>query len=287
MEYGMNFGLSDVLPVVEAVATIKRARMQQKLSIIKAYVKKSGGWYKAFPDKQTKAVVPVFNLLDKEGSWCMQELRMLSGDIAILRQILGIPLEFRTVNRDHASGVDALCMLLYRLSWPRNYFQLRSTFGGSGHRIGRISNALAVFLCKKYSNKLEHLDRERLTDEYLIEMARAQFRKNGVMQNIFGFIDATVRPCCRPVRFQQEVYNGKDCEHALKYQTVMLADGIIAHVSGPWSGRRHDTHIFQNSHLPAALADLPRMPAGDGGELLALYADPGFMCYSYYYLFFI
>jgi hypothetical protein len=55
----------------------------------------------------------------------------------------------------------------------------------------------------------------------------------------------------------------------------MMADGIISHVSGPWSGRRHDTHIFQNSQLPGVLGDLPRMPISDGGELMALYADPG------------
>jgi hypothetical protein len=81
---------------------------------------------------------------------------------------------------------------------------------------------------------------------------------------------------CRPVYFQQEIYNGKDGVHALKFQTVMMADGIIAHLSGPWSGRRHDTHIFRESGLPDALADLPRMPIQDGGELMAIYADPGY-----------
>lgn len=56
----------------------------------------------------------------------------------------------------------------------------------------------------------------------------------------------------------------------------MMVDGIIAHVSGPWSGRRHDTHIFNSSELPAALGVLPRMPVAEGGELMALYADPGY-----------
>ena len=74
---------------------------------------------------------------------------------------------------------------------------------------------------------------------------------------------------------QEEVYNGKDCVHALKFQTVMLADGIISHVSGPWNGRRHDTHIFNNSELPQTLSELPRMSHEDGGELMAIYADPG------------
>jgi hypothetical protein len=277
----MNFTISDAVAVAQSVATLKRHRFQKKMAVIKAFVKSSGGWNKAFYDKQPKAAVPVFDLLLKDGTWCLNELRMLSGDVIILCQVLGIPQEFRTVNRDRASGVDALCMLLYRLSWPRKYFHLRQTFGGSAHRVARISNALAVHLCNRYKNKLEHLDRQRLSDDYLVAMAQAQYRKNGIMRNIVGFIDATVRPCCRPVRFQQEVYNGKDCEHALKYQTVMMADGIICHVSGPWSGRRHDTYIFQQSHLPAALADMPRMPEEDGGELMALYADPGtFLSYN-------
>ena len=81
----------------------------------------------------------------------------------------------------------------------------------------------------------------------------------------------------RPIYFQQEIYNGKDCVHALKFQTVMFADGIIGHVSGPWSGRRHDTFIFNNSQLPSALAALPRMPVQDGGQLMAVYADPGYV----------
>ena len=129
-------------------------------------------------------------------------------------------------------------------------------------------------------------------------MARAQYRKNGVMRNIIGFIDATVRPCCRSLcaefcsdRFfliiQMHIQAGlfpggslqlqglRVCVHALKFQTVMLADGIISHVSGPWSGRRHDTYIFINSELPQTLGTLPRMPHEDGGELMAIYADPG------------
>ncbi len=268
--------LSDAVAVAQTVLALKQRRLQRKMAVIKAFVKSSGGWNRAFYEKQPKAEVPVFDLRLKSGSWCLDKLRMLSGDVIILCQVLGIPQEFRTRNRDNASGVDALCMLLYRLSWPRKYSDLRETFGGSAHRIARISNAMAVYLCNKYKNKLESLDRRRLSDDYLITMARTQYRKNGIMRNIVGFIDATVRPCCRPIRFQQEIYNGKDCEHALKYQTVMMADGIICHVSGPWSGRRHDTHIFQQSQLPAALADLPRMPAEDGGELMALYADPGY-----------
>jgi hypothetical protein len=121
----------------------------------------------------------MFDLRAKTGAWCMQELGMLSGDIITLRHHLGIPRQFRTVNSDSASGLDALCMLLYRMSWTRKCSQLRETFGGSGKRIERISNALCMYLYNWFKRKLESLDRSRLTDDYLVSMARAQFRKNG------------------------------------------------------------------------------------------------------------
>jgi len=152
--------------------------------------KKSGGW---------KADVDKFDLAEKSNDWCITELRMLSGNVNLLRQHSGIPPTFRTANRDTASGIDALCMLLYKLSSPRNYHQLRATFGGSAQRITRIANALAVYLHIRFRDKLASLDRDRLTDLYLMDMARAQFKKNGLMQNIVGFIDATVLPCCRPI----------------------------------------------------------------------------------------
>jgi len=185
---------------IAADISVVLTKLQQRRAalvtqVVKTFVKKSGGWRRAFPDKEP--AVPPFDLDSKQGAWCMDELRLLSGDIRLLRRYLGIPIEFRTRNRDTCSGVDALCMLLFRLARPRTYRNLRETFGGSGHRIGRISNALSIYLYERFHRKLDSLDRERLTDAYLVRMARAQYEKNGVMKNIVGFIDATVRPCCR------------------------------------------------------------------------------------------
>jgi hypothetical protein len=183
--------------VAGLLMVLKKRRLAHTCRVVKGFVKMSGGWSKAFPDKTP--AVPKFDLASKEGSWCMEEMRMLSGDIIMLRKQLGIPNEFRTKNRDTSCGVDVLCMLLYRLSRSRNYRDLRATFGSSSHRIARLSNGLAVYLYNRFHRKLDCFDRERLTDEYLVGMARSQYAKNGVMRNIVGFIDATVRPCCRCV----------------------------------------------------------------------------------------
>jgi hypothetical protein len=166
-------------------------------------------------------------------------------------------------------------MLLYKLSWPRRMSDLRDEFGGTKQRCSRIVNHVVVFLFLRFIGKLSSLDRERYTDDYLLHLCSVGYAKNGIMDNIWGFIDATIRPCARPVRFQKVVYNGKNRVHSIKFQSVVSWDGMIAHLSGPWAGARHDSGIFNESALPAILNGLPCV-ASPGSPPVALYADEGY-----------
>ncbi|DAZ94199.1 TPA: hypothetical protein N0F65_000426 [Lagenidium giganteum] len=57
--------------------------------------------------------------------------------------------------------------------------------------------------------------------------ADAIFDAGGSMQNVWAFMDGTVRGICRPKNHlrQQSVYNGHKRKHALKYQTLTTPDG--------------------------------------------------------------
>ena len=72
--------------------------------------------------------------------------------------------------------------------------------------------------------------------------------------HVWGFIDGTVRPICRPVRDQQQFYNGHERVHALKYQVVVTLEGMIAHLFGPVEGRRHDAGVLAETGLLQQLA---------------------------------
>ena len=67
--------------------------------------------------------------------------------------------------------------------------------------------------------------------------------------NCWGFIDGTVMPICRPSQFQREVFNGHKRTHALKYQSIVLPNGIIANMFGPVEGRRHDAALLAESGI--------------------------------------
>ena len=57
--------------------------------------------------------------------------------------------------------------------------------------------------------------------------------KGAPLQNCFGFVDRTVRPICRPRKKQKIVYNGHKKVHALKFQSVVVPNGMIANLYGP------------------------------------------------------
>jgi hypothetical protein len=104
------------------------------------------------------------------------------------------------------------------------------------------------------------------------QFEKAIFDNCGV-HGIFGFIDATVRPTCKPELFQNAVYNGKDKTHALKYQVLCTPDGIMRHVSGPYCGSRHDQHMVHKSDVLGWVTAHPRSPEG---REYVVYADAGY-----------
>ena len=54
-----------------------------------------------------------------------------------------------------------------------------------------------------------------------------------LLRNCFGFVDGTVRPISRPDENQRVVYNGHKRVHGLKFQSVVIPNGLIAHLYGP------------------------------------------------------
>ena len=69
------------------------------------------------------------------------------------------------------------------------------------------------------------------------------------MKNVFGFADGTVRPICRPIVGQHLVYNGHRRVQAIKFQSVVIPNGLIAHLHGPCEGRRHNAFLLRDSGL--------------------------------------
>ena len=69
------------------------------------------------------------------------------------------------------------------------------------------------------------------------------------LDNCWGFVDGTVRSVGRPGIHQRVLYNGHKRYHALKFQSVVAPNGLIANLYEPVEGKRHDSGMLVDSDL--------------------------------------
>lgn len=101
------------------------------------------------------------------------------------------------------------------------------------------------------------------------------------MTNIIGFIDGTIRPLCRPIRFQRVVFNGHKRCHSLKFQSVVSPDGMILNMFGPVEGRRHDSALLRLSSIQEQFEERRLELVGEDGLQFSLYGDPAYPVRDY------
>ena len=68
------------------------------------------------------------------------------------------------------------------------------------------------------------------------------------------------------------MYNVHKRVHAIKFQSIVLPNGLICNLSGPSEGKRHDSVILHESGVLASL----RRIAFHNNEPLRIYGDPAY-----------
>ena len=176
-----------------------------------------------------------------------------------------------TVNQVVYTSEVCLMMVLYRFAFPSTLNKLQVTFGIHYSVCSLIVNHCVNLICAKFENRLTDFD-SVLVLERLEEYQRAiEIKSEGAATHCFALIDATLHQICRPWgrtnkrrgltnnnRIQQAAYSGHKRHHGLKFQSVIVPDGMIVQMFGPVEGRRHDTTVLKESKLEQALTGLPR-----------------------------
>ena len=195
-------------------------------------------------------------------------------DIVRLQAALKVPDEVKGSNGTVASGTEALCILLRRFAYPNRLKDISGIFGRSPEELSILVNTLLDYIYDEFRHLLSTLDQKWLDGEHLQEYAAAVRRRGVPLQNVFGFIDGTLRAMCRPSTNQRHVFNGHKREHGIKFQSVVVPNGLVANMFGPFEGRRHDAALLADSGLLTKLDALPgRAPDGNA---FALYGDPAY-----------
>ena len=214
-----------------------------------------------------------FSLEDMRDDECEVEFRFKKDDIYSLVHTFGLPEVYRCYNGLVVDSVEALCVCLKRFTYPCRYADLVPRFGRPVPQLCMITNMMVDDLFDRYSHLLQELDQPWLSPENLQLYALAVHNKGAALDNCWGFVDGTVRPICRPQRDQRAVYNGHKRVHAIKFQSVVTPNGMIANLYGPVEGRRHDSRMLAMSGL---LEQLEQHSFSPTGQALCIYGDPAY-----------
>lgn len=124
-------------------------------------------------------------------------------------------------------------MVLRRLAYPCRLSDMIFRFGRAVPEISMITTCFENWIYTNHHSKITAWNDRLLSRDKLQVYADAVAGKGAALSNCFGFVDGTVRPICRPGENQKCVYNGHKRVHALKFQSVTLPNGLVAHLYGP------------------------------------------------------
>lgn len=176
---------------------------------------------------------PKFSLEDKDEYECIADFRVKKNDLPVLSEALGIPPLFRCYQGTVCDGMEGLCIFLKRFSYPCRYSDMIPMFGRPVPELCMISNEVVDWVYENHGNRIIEWNHAILNPPAMQEYATAIHNKGAALNNCFGFVDGTVRPICRPEKNQRTVYNGHKRVHAIKFQSVVTPNGLIANLYGP------------------------------------------------------
>lgn len=217
---------------------------------------------------------------------CKAAFRFELSGLRLLRVVLAFPPSgFCIRNRRNkvlvsTTGEEALLVLLRRLSYPHNYSDLAWEAGRSPTQLCQIvqwsiSHVYYSFPHLRDSRSLEcwtpHMRR------FAAAVHRGGKNRRGIrrpcpLKNCFMFVDGSNQRTTRPGIYQQYFFNGHKRCHCVKWQGLMLPNGIMPYPFGPINGHRHDSHMLKRSYLVRILRRMSRT----AGQAYCVYGDPAY-----------
>ena len=94
------------------------------------------------------------------------------------------------------------------------------------------------FIYQGHHHRLELWNLYFLQPPYLQRYADAVAGKEAPLYNCFDLVGETIARICRPVLIESVVYSHNTRVHGVRFQTVVLPNGLIINLQGKWEDRR-------------------------------------------------
>ena len=197
----------------------------------------------------------------------LQHLRLLCDE-------LRFPSIIRTHNAT-ATGEEAFLYMLRRLSYPSTQSRLAWESGRSPAAQSELFDAAITHVYEEFAHLRDHRSLECWGPHFerFAAIIKAGGRKGPVpLNNCVGYVDGSNQKMDKPKVGQHVLYNGHKRCHVVKWQGIMLPNGIMPMPFGPCHGRNHDAHMLHLSKLPRIMRRICRRL----GLVYQIYGDPAY-----------
>ena len=108
---------------------------------------------------------------------------------------------------------------------------------------------MADYINTRWEHLLHWDDTGVLSPENLQKYANALQDFGAPTRSIFGFLDCTIQQTCCPGDSEELVYTGYKKFHGMKFQGVVVPNGLLAHLEGPFRTLQNDSGVLKESNL--------------------------------------
>ena len=203
---------------------------------------------------------------------------MFRFSLPYLRQLyaaLDFPAVVQTRSRNSATGEEIFLYMLRRMSYP-------STLTTLAWESGRSTSAQS----EMFQEGIDHIYHKfaHLRDNRSLECWARHFKGfagaihaggrkgRAPLKNCVGYLDGSNQYISKPHLNQGILYNGHKRKHCVKWQGLMLPNGIMPMPYGPVHGRHHDSYMLDQSRLVRVM----RRCCRHVGKTYQLYGDPAY-----------
>ena len=162
-----------------------------------------------------------FSLDDMNDAECLGEFRFRKHDLPLLAEVIQIPDSFTCYQRTVTSGMEGLCVLLRRLSYPCRFSDIIPRFGRPVPVLSMVSNQVLTYKYDIHGHRITQWNHQILSQPLLQLYSDTIAAQGSALDNCWALLMGLF------------VYNGHKREHALKFQCVALPNGLIGHLYGP------------------------------------------------------
>lgn len=190
-----------------------------------------------------------FDISEMSDSMCRSRFRFDHFGVQQLIILMKIPSVIIVPgHRDRISHIEALCLVLDRMAYPRKWSDLESVYNRHRSSLSRIFKFMLHKILQSARHRL--LASSTTTEGRLSNYATAFWNRHVPRSlQIWAIVDVKKVKTCRPITGQRSMYSGHKKIHCFKFQTLQAPDGLIVHCSQSLSGRHGDGHILQESNL--------------------------------------